>query len=71
MVNLIVRVMFCTLIIDITIGFMWVGLLGYIELRDTYWRAFPTGAKSVNYIAGLINKLKGATYGSKATAKHK
>lgn len=41
MVNLIVKIMFSTLIIDITIGFLWIGLLGFIELKDTFNKAFP------------------------------
>ena len=41
MVSFIVKVMFSVLIIDITIGFLWVGLLGYMELKDTFNKAFP------------------------------
>ena len=41
MLSLIVKIMFCTLIIDISIGFAWVGLLGYRELRDTFNEVFP------------------------------
>lgn len=41
MVNLLVRVMFSTLIIDLTIGFAWIGILGWMELRDTFNKAFP------------------------------
>lgn len=41
MVNLLVKVMFSTLIIDLSIGFAWIGLLGWMELKDTFNKAFP------------------------------
>lgn len=41
LVNMVVKLMFSVLIIDLIIGFLWIGLLGFIELRDTFYKAFP------------------------------
>lgn len=41
MVKFVVVLMFCTLIIDITIGFIWIGLIGFRELMTTYEEVFP------------------------------
>lgn len=41
MVWLVVRIMFALIIIDLSIAFAWVGILGFMELREAFNNAFP------------------------------
>ena len=37
------KILLASVMIDLSIAILWVGLLGFIELRDTYKKAFPNG----------------------------
>lgn len=37
-------------LIDISISFAWVGLLAYMEMIDTYRKAFPNGTSIERWI---------------------
>lgn len=57
MVKLIVSIMFIMVIIDLTIAFLWVGILGYRELKASYNEIFPNGLWIVKTIAKLGKRL--------------
>ena len=58
MLSIIVRAMLIAVLVDLIIGFMFVGVVLYGWLREAYNEAFPTGLEIINKYKRWLNAGK-------------
>lgn len=57
MLGLLARIMLSVVLIDLTIGFIWIGLIGFKEMVYSYRQTFPKGNLIENFIRSKIKRL--------------
>lgn len=61
MLKILALIMLATVLIDVTIGFIWVGIIGYSWLRESYRDTFPNGTIIDKAIAKIGEKKDDTT----------
>lgn len=57
MLGLLAKIMLSTVLIDLTIGFIWIGLIGFREMVCSYKQTFPKGNIIENFIRSKIKQF--------------